>query len=135
MLAFVYTLSDHVYRAHNVLCDEGIDLSKVLDDVTDELLALRPLADIALVCLDLDAVLLREGLGVLLGTLVAGRVGDGEVGAHLGAAAGGLDANTPGTGGAGDDDDLALEAEHVLQGLGLGDVDRHCGGCVGCAWL
>lgn len=135
MLASVYTHSDHGYRAHNVLCDEGIDLSKVLDDVTDELLALRPLADVALVCLHLDAVLLREGLGVLLGTLVAGRVGDGEVGAHLGAAPGGLDTDAPGTGGAGDDDNLALEAEHVLQGVGLGNVDRHCGGCVGCAWL
>jgi len=105
-----------------------INLSKLADDVLDKLLAALVGSDVEVEGLALDAVLLRDLLCVLLTTLLTSSVGDGDSGAHLGAAAGSLDTHTLGTGSAGDDDDFALEAEEVLQVLGIGDGDRHGGG-------
>ena len=108
--------------------DEGVDLAKLLDHVVDEVLDALPATDVALVGLDLDTVLLGQLLGVLLTSLGAGGVGDGQVGAHLGTAAGGLDTHAAGTGGTGDDDDLALEAEEVLERVGLRNGNHDDGG-------
>ena len=105
--------------------DERVDLAKLLDNVVDEPLDALPVADVALVGLDLDAVLLTQLLGVSLAALASGRVGDGQVGAHLGAATSGLNAHSAGPRRTGDDDHLALEAQQVLQTVGLGDWDRH----------
>jgi hypothetical protein len=105
--------------------NEAVNLAEVLDDVVDELGNVVIVANVELVGLRLDAVGGGQILGVLLTSLGARRVGDGNVGAHLGATARGLNAHTSGPGGAGDDHDLALEAEEVLEGVGLGDVDRH----------
>ena len=112
----------------SLLGDEGIDLAKVLDDVTDELLHARVVGHVELVHLDLDAVLVAELLRVLLGALLARGVGDGDAGAHLGASAGGLDAHAARARGARDGDDLALEAEEVVEAVGLGDLLDHFGG-------
>jgi len=100
--------------------DEGIDLAEVGNDVLDELLAGLVAVDLALVGLGLDAVGLLELLDVLLSTLGAGGVGDGNGGAHLGAATSGLNTHALGAGSAGDDDDLALQGELVQEGLMLG---------------
>lgn len=105
--------------------DERVDLAKLLDDVVDESLDALPVAHIALVGPDLDAVLLAQILGVPLAALASGRVGDGQVGAHLGTATSGLNAHSAGARRTGDDDHLALKAEQVLQTVGLGDWDRH----------
>lgn len=107
--------------------DEGIDLAEVLDCVVDKLLHALPVADVALVGLHLDTVGLGELLGVLLAALGARGVSDGEVSAHLSATTGGLNAHTAGARGTGDDDNLALKAEEVLEGIGFGDGDRHGG--------
>lgn len=109
------------------LGDEAVNLAKVLDDLGHEVLDAVKVRHVELVNLDLDAVLLAELLCVLLGALLAGGVGDGDVGAHLGAAPRGLDAHAAGAGCAGDRDDLALEAEEVHEGLGLGNLLDHCG--------
>lgn len=93
----------------------------------DEALDILVLADIALVGLDLDAVLLRQFRRVLLGAVLAGGIGDGQVGAHLGAATGGFDAHATRAGSASDGDDLALEAEELEQAVGLGNRLRHDG--------
>lgn len=77
--------------------DEGVDLAEFLNGVVDELLHAFPVADVALVGLDLDAVGLRELLGVLLAALWARGVGDGQVSAHFGTAAGSLNAHTAGS--------------------------------------
>lgn len=114
--------------------DEGVDLAEVLDDVLDELLAGLVLVDLELVGLGLDAVGLLEVGNVLLGALGAGSVGDGDGGAHLSAAAGGLDTHALRAGSAGDDDDLALHGHLVQEGLVLGGLlARHvgCGVCCG----
>jgi hypothetical protein len=100
--------------------DEGIDLAEVGNDVLDELLAGLVAVDLALVGLGLDAVGLLEVLDVVLSTLGAGSVGDGDGGAHLGAAASSLNTHALGAGSAGDDDDLALHGELVQEGLMLG---------------
>lgn len=105
--------------------DERVNLAEVLDDVLDETLNALPVTNITLVGLNLDTVLLGQLLGVLLTTLGAGSVGDGEVSTHLGATTGSLDTHTAGTGGTGDDDDLALQAKEVLKAIGLRDGDRH----------
>lgn len=105
--------------------DEAVDLAKVLDHVLDELLHALPVADIALVGLGLDAVLLLQLLGVLLAALGTRCVGDGDVGAHLGTTTGGFDAHTTITGGTGDDDNAALEAQELKQAVGFRDGNRH----------
>jgi hypothetical protein len=105
--------------------NEDIDLAKVLDDILDQLLDALVLADVALVGLGLDAVLLLELLGVLVAAVGTRRVRDGHVGAHLSTSARGLSTDARGSGGAGDDDHLALQAEHVLETAGCGDFDRH----------
>lgn len=123
MLANSLELYSRVRR--NVLGDEGINLAKVLEHILDQLLALLVLAHVALVGLGLDTVGLGELLDVLLSTLLARSVGDGNVGAHLGTAACGLNAHALGAGSTGNDDDLALQAEEVLQGVGGGGLLRH----------
>jgi len=78
--------------------------------------------------LALDAVCLGDFLCVLLTALLASSVGDGDGGAHLGAATSSFDTHALGAGSASDNDDFTLEAEEVLQALGLGNGDRHGGG-------
>jgi hypothetical protein len=105
--------------------DKGVNLAKVGNDVLDELLARLVVGNIELVGLGLDAVLLLESGGVLLTTLLTASVGDGNVAAHLGDTASGLDTHTAGTGGTGDNGDLALHGEQVQKLLALGNRDRH----------
>ncbi|KAI6760449.1 hypothetical protein HG530_009309 [Fusarium avenaceum] len=93
--------------------EASVNLAKVLDNLTDEALNVVVVGSVQLVGLGLDAVLLDELLDVLVGALLAGSVGDGDVGAHLGSAAGSLDTHAAGSGSAGDDDDLALKAKEV----------------------
>ena len=90
-------VEDAVVGSLSGVGDEDIDLAKVLDDVLDELLDVGVVVDLALVCLDLDAVLLAELLCVLLGARRARVVCDGEVGTELSTAAGGLDTDAGGT--------------------------------------
>lgn len=116
---------------HNILGDKGINLAKVLQDLLHQVLALLVLAHVALVGLDLGAVLLGELFDVLLGALLARGVCDGHVGAHLGTAPCSLDAHSLGARGAGDDDHLPLEGEEVLEAGGGGGLLRHFGGCGG----
>ena len=116
-------------REGNLLGNEAIDLAKVGDNLTDETLDVGVVGDVALVGLGLDAVLGDDLLDVLLGALRAGGVGDGDVGAHLSAAAGSLNTHATRAGSAGDDDDLALEAEELVEAAGGGDGNRH-DGCI-----
>lgn len=118
-------IKDTVVGSLSSVGDEDIDLAKVLDNILDELLDVGVVVDLALVCLDLDAVLLTELLCVLLGTRRARVVCDGEVGTKLSATTGGFDSDTGGTRGTGDDDDLALEGEEVLELGSFGDGGRH----------
>jgi hypothetical protein len=108
--------------------DEDIDFAKILDDILDKLLYLFIAADIALVCLRLDAVLLRQLFGILLTSLRAGGVCDSNVGTKLSTASGGFSANTGRARGTGDNDNLPLEAEELGQGGSSGRMDRHIGG-------
>lgn len=124
-LVAVSTFSSHESRI--LLGNESVNLAKVGDDLVDEALDVLVLADVALVGLGLDTVILDQLLDVLVGALAAGRVGDGDVGAHLGAAASGLNAHAAGTGGTGDDNDTTLQAEEVGQAAGLRGVLRHGG--------
>lgn len=101
--------------------DETVNLSELSNHVLDKLLDALVVSDITLVCLDLDTVGLGELLGVLLSAGGTRCICDGEVGSHLGAASCGFNSHTSWTGGTGNDDDLALEAEHVEEGIGLGD--------------
>jgi hypothetical protein len=94
--------------------DENLDLAEVGDDLLDQIFNAGVVGDVALVRLRLDAVLVLELLGVLLAAGGAGRVGDGNVGAKLGAAPGGLGANAGWSGGSGDDDNLSLQASTAL---------------------
>jgi hypothetical protein len=95
--------------------DHDIDLAKVLDNIVDELLYGSEFGDTALVGLALDTELLRDFFGVLLTTGRTRCVGDGNVGAHLSTSSSSFSANASGTGGTSDDDDLALQAEEVLE--------------------
>ena len=124
-----------LWREGDLLGDEGVNLAKVFDDLGHKGLDAVKVGHVELVDLDLDAVLVGEILCVLLGALLAGGVGDCDVGAHLGAAAGGLDTHAARARGAGDGDDLALEAEEVLEGVGLGDLLDHVGGLRVCLGL
>lgn len=108
--------------------DEDVDLAEVVDHVFDELLDFGVVADVAFVGLGFDAVLLLQFFRVLDAAFGAGGVGDCDVGAHFGAAAGGFGADACGAGGAGYDDDFALEAEELLEGVGFGGFDGHDGG-------
>lgn len=108
--------------------DEDVDPAELLDDLGDELLDVGVVADVALVGLGLDAVLFLEVLRVLDAALGARRVGDGDVGTHFGAAAGGFGADARGARGARHDDDFAFEAEEFLEGVGFGGFDGHDGG-------
>lgn len=105
--------------------DEGVNLTEVGNDVLDELAAGLVVGDVELVGLGLDAVLLLESGGVLLTTLLTASVGQGDVTAHLGDTASGLDTHTTGTGGTSDNGDLALHGEQVQKLLALGNRDRH----------
>lgn len=105
--------------------NENIDLAEVVDDILDKLLALCVVADLALVGLDLDAILLTHLLGILLSTLSAGVVGDGKISTVLSTASGSLGTDTGSTRSTGDDNDLALKAEEVLELGSLGN-GNHC---------
>lgn len=118
------SVEDTVVSGLACIGNEDIDLAEILDDIGDELLALRVDADLALVGLDLDAVLLTQLLSILLGALGARVVCDGKISAELSATTRGLDSDTGRAGGTGDDDDLALKAEKVLELGGLGNWDH-----------
>lgn len=107
--------------------DEAVDVTKVLQNFADKLFTVVVVGYIAFVGLNLDSVGLDQLGHVLLSSLFARRVAEGEVSTHLGATPGGLDTHAAGTGGACDDDDLALQAEEVKQAAGLGDLLRHIG--------
>ena len=115
--------------------DEDVNFAKVSDDVFDELLDIFPVADLAFVGFAFDAEFLGERFGVVFAAFGTGCVGDGEVGTHFGTAAGGFNADTDGAGGTGYDDDFALEAEEVMDGLGFGDVNGHGDGVGGVSVL
>lgn len=68
--------------------DEDVDFSEVFDRVVDEGFDGFVVLDLALVGFAFDAVFLGELFGVLFAAGGAGGVGDGDVGAHFGAAAG-----------------------------------------------
>ena len=113
------------------ISDEDVNFSEVSDDVLDKLLYVFPVANLAFVGFAFDAEFFGKGFGVVFAAFGTGGVGDGEVGTHFGTAAGGFDADTDGPGGTGYDDDFAFEAEEVMEGIGLGDVDGHGDGVGG----
>src|SRR5690242_3971909 len=115
------SVEDTVVSGLASIGNENINLAEVLDDVLDELLALGVDADLALVGLDLDAVLLAQFLSILLGTFGVRVVSDGEVSAELSTTTSSLDTDTGRAGSTGDNDDLALKAEKVLELVGLGN--------------
>ena len=115
--------------------DEDVDAAEVLDHVADELLDVLVVAHVALVGFGFGAVLVLELLAVLDAALGTRRVGDGDVGAHFGAATGGFGADACGAGGTGHDDDFAFEAEELLEGVGFGGFDRHDGGWWFVSWV
>ena len=108
--------------------DEDVDAAEVLNHLGHELLHVGVVAHVALVGFRFGAVLVLELLGVLDAAFGTGGVGDGDVGAHFGTAAGGFGADACGTRGAGDDDDFAFEAKELLEGVGFGRFNRHDGG-------
>lgn len=65
---------------------------------------------------------------ILLSSFWTGRICDGQVGTELCAASCGLNSHSSWTGSSGDDDDLSLEGEELLERFGFGDGDRHDGG-------
>lgn len=109
--------------------DEDVNLAKVRDDVLDELLDLGVVAHVALVRLGLDAVAVGQVFGVLLAALRTGRVCDGHIGSHFGAAAGSFGADAGWAGRTGDNHHFSLEGEEVLEVGGFGDGDRHFERC------
>lgn len=88
--------------------DEDIDFAKVFDDISDQLLDVLVVANIALVWLGLDAVLLLQLLGVLLTTLLAGRVGDGNISTHFSTSSRSFSTDSGGTRSTRYDNDFAL---------------------------
>lgn len=70
--------------------DEDVDFAEIFDHVVDKGFDALVLVDLALVGFAFDAVFFGELFGVLLAAGGAGGVGDGDVGAHFGATAGGL---------------------------------------------
>ena len=107
------------------ISDEDVNFAKVSDDIFDELLDVFPVTDLAFVGFAFDTEFFGEFFRIGFAALGTGCVGDGEVGTHFGTAAGGFDANANGPGGTGHDDDFALEAEEVMDGIGFGDFDGH----------
>ena len=108
--------------------DEDVDAAEILNHVVDQLLHILVIAHVALVGFGFDAVFLLELLGVLDAAFGTGGVGDCDVSAHFGTAAGGFGTDSCGAGGAGHDDDFAFKAEELLEGVGFGGFDRHDGG-------
>lgn len=106
--------------------NEDIDLAKVLDDIGNELLNLSVVANVALVWLRFDAVLLLKLFRVLLSSLFAGRVCDGNISTHLSTSSSSFGANAGWTGSSSDDDDLSLQGQELLERVGLWDWNRHC---------
>jgi hypothetical protein len=92
------TIQDTRISGTTSICDEGIDLAKLLDDVGDELLNAGVVADVELVGFGFHAVGLGELFGVLLAAFWARGIGYCDVGAHFCTAAGGFDAHASGTG-------------------------------------
>lgn len=76
--------------------DEDVDAAKVLDHLAHQLLHVLVVAHVALVGFGLCAELVLQLLGVLDAAFGARGVGDGDVGAHFGAAAGGFGADACG---------------------------------------
>ena len=111
--------------------DEDVNLAEILNHVGDQLLDLFVVAHVALVGFRFDAVFLLQLFRVLDAAFGARGVGDGDVGAHFGAAAGGFGADACRAGGTGHDDDFAFEAEEFLEGVGFGGFDGHGGGWLG----
>ena len=107
--------------------NEDINLAEIFDDICDELLHLFVAANVALVCLRLDAELLLQLFGILLTSLRARGVCDGNIGTKFSTSSGGLGTDTCGTRCTGDDDDLALQAEEIVEGGRFGNR-RHVGG-------
>jgi len=70
--------------------DEDVDFAEVFDDGVDEGFDAGVLVYLALVGFAFDGVFFGEVFGVLFAAGGAGGVGYGDVGAHFGAAAGGL---------------------------------------------
>lgn len=97
--------------------DQNVNLAEVLDDVVDQFLHVLEVADIALVSFGLHAVFLLDVFGVLLAALWTGRKGNSYVRTHLRASSSGLGANAGGPGGTGHDDNLALEAQEVMEAI------------------
>jgi len=50
---------------------------------------------------------------------------DSQVCTHLSTAASSFNTHSSRSGSTGDDDDLALQREHLREGVGLWDIDRH----------
>jgi hypothetical protein len=95
--------------------NQNIHLAEVLDDVVDQLLHVLEVADVALVGLALDAVLLGDVLGVLLAARGTGGVCDGYVGAHFCTSSSSLGADAGCTGGTSHNDNFAFEAEKFME--------------------
>ena len=108
--------------------DEDVNPAEIFDHVVDQLLDVLVVAHVALVGLGFGAVLFFQLLGILDAAFSARRVSDGDVGTHFSAAAGCFGADAGGAGGTGHDDDFALEAEELLERVGLGGFDGHDGG-------
>ena len=117
------------------LGNKTVNLAKVLDDLSDNTLHVGKVANVELVGLCLDAILLCELLDVLLGSLLPGGICDGDISTLLGTSSRGLNAHAARAGRASDDNNLALEAKEIGERLGLGDsVSFDHYGC-GCAFF
>jgi len=140
--------------------DEDVDLPEILNHIGNELFHVLPVANLfltplsassalslppiheamgthlAFISLALDPVFLRQLLRIVLSSLCTGAVGNSDISAHFGAAAGSFDPDANGAGGSSHDDDFTFEAEELVEGVGFGDFDRHVGGIGGiCLWM
>jgi hypothetical protein len=104
--------------------NKDINPAKVGNDVLDQPLDVGVVGDVALVRLAADAVPARQLLRVLVPAVRPGRVGDGDVGAHFGAAARRFGADACRAGGARHHDHFAFEA---AAGEGV-SLERAAGG-------
>ena len=95
--------------------NHDVDLAEILDDILNQLLYIGVVVDVALVWDALDAIFLGDILCVLLTSLGTGAVGDSNIGTEFRTATSSLGANASGTRSTGDNDDLALQAEEVVQ--------------------
>lgn len=117
-------IQDALGVAHAGVGNEAVNLAKVLDHLVDGALDAVGVGDVDLVGLGLDAVLLRQLLGLLDGRVV-GVVPQRNVGASLGHAL--SHGSTDALGGAVDDDDAVGHLELVDDvdggvGEGLGEA-------------